>query len=299
MTQQKNFDRRNSGMTLPALCLVAAFFPSTALTAQENQEGPTAEPAVEAAGEHFSEEAIEEVIVIGSRLRRRDYSSASPVVTIDREALEFTGQETLETALSQMPQFSPDFDRTANNPGNGRAQINLRGLGSHRTLVMLNGRRLGPSGIGTAVDVNNLPQALIKSAEIITGGASSVYGSDAVAGIVNFTIRDDFDGLGLDLSTYVTEEGDSNIHDLSLAYGHNFANGRGNITVFAGYYDREETYADAREFTSVPWWDSMWTGEITQGGSPRVPQGLLTFPFVDYGDGGSWTIFDGDGNPRE
>lgn len=246
-----------------------------------------------------ADEAVEEIVVIGSRLRRRDYSSPSPITTIDREALYASGQGTLETAISQMPQFTPDFDRTANNPGNGRAFINLRGLGPGRTLVMLNGRRLAPSGIGTAVDLNNLPQALIQNVEIISGGASAVYGSDAVSGVVNFTLRDDFDGIGIDMSAYVTEEGDSSIYDLNVAYGHNFASGRGNITLFGGYYDREETYADARAFTSAPWGDSTFSGELEQRGSPNVPDGAMFFPQIDYGNGPSDTIFDANGDPRE
>jgi outer membrane receptor protein involved in Fe transport len=246
---------------------------------------------------------IEEIIVTGSRLRRRDFSAPSPIATIDREALEFSGQTTLETTLNQMPQVTPDYDRTANNPGNGTARINLRGLGSHRTLVMLNGRRLAPSGIGTAVDVNNLPQALIERVEVITGGATTVYGSDAVAGVVNFITRNDFEGFSLDLSRHWTEEGDSNIYDVSVAYGHKFSSGRGNITLFGGYYDREETYADARELTSVRWWDPWWdptaAGELMQGGSSRVPEGAILFPEVDFGNGPAWTIFNADGNPRE
>jgi outer membrane receptor protein involved in Fe transport len=246
-----------------------------------------------------TDETIEEIVVIGSRLRRRDYSSPSPIATIDRETLYATGQGTLETAISQMPQFTPDLDRTANNPGNGRAFINLRGLGPGRTLVMLNGRRLAPSGIGAAVDLNNLPQALIESIEIISGGASAVYGSDAVSGVVNFVLREDFEGIGVDMRGYVTEEGDSSIYDINVAYGHNFASGRGNITVFGGYYDRVDTYADARAFTSVPWGDSIFSGQLEQIGSPNVPDGAVFFPPVDYGNGPSSTIFDANGDPRE
>ena len=242
-------------------------------------------------------EAIEEITVTGSRLRRRDFSAPSPVATIDREAIEFTGQGTLETALNQMPQVIPDFNRTANNPGDGTARINLRGLGAGRTLVMLNGRRLAPSGIGSAVDVNMLPQALIERVEVITGGAAAVYGSDAVSGVVNFISRKDFDGLNLGFSGYATERGDSSIYDINLAYGHEFDSGRGNITLFGGYYDREETYADERELTSVPWWD-MWNGELIQGGSSMVPDGLILFPRVDFGNGPAWTTFDPDGSPR-
>jgi iron complex outermembrane recepter protein len=250
-------------------------------------------------GKENADEAIEEIVVIGSRLRRRDYDAPSPVSTIDREALYASGQGTLEAALSQMPQFIPSLDRTANNPGNGRAYVNLRGLGAGRTLVMLNGRRLAPSGVGTEVDLNNLPQALIQSVEVVTGGASAVYGSDAVSGVVNFTLRDDFEGFGLDASAYATEEGDSTIYDLNLAYGHNFSNGRGNITVFGGYYSREETYADARDFTSVPVADDIETGELSETGSPRVPDGVMWVPGIDWGDGPADTIFDPDGNPRE
>ncbi len=255
------------------------------------------DPPSESYADETTEE-IEEITVTGSRLRRRDFSAPSPVATIDREAIEFTGQGTLETALNQMPQVIPDFNRTANNPGNGTARINLRGLGAGRTLVMLNGRRLAPSGIGSAVDVNTLPQALIERVEVITGGAAAVYGSDAVSGVVNFISRKDYDGLSLDLSGYSTEQGDSSIYDINVAYGHEFDSGRGNITLFGGYYDREETYADERELTSVPWWD-MWNGELIMGGSSAVPDGIILFPRVDFGNGPAWTIFDPDGNPRE
>jgi iron complex outermembrane receptor protein len=250
-------------------------------------------------GEEQADEVVEEIIVVGSRLHRRDFSAPSPVTTVDRESLDATGQRTLESALSQLPQFTPSFDRTANNPGNGRAWVDLRGLGAKRTLVMLNGRRLSPSGIGTAVDLNNLPQALIENVEIVTGGASAVYGSDAVSGVVNFNIRSDFEGFGLDFSTYATEQGDSNINDLNVVYGHNFADGRGNLTLYGGYYDREETYADKRAFTSTPLLDGTWDGELYEGGSPVTPSGSMWFPPVDWGNGYANTVFDADGSPRE
>ena len=246
-----------------------------------------------------SEDRIEEIVVIGSRLKRRDFSAPSPVTTIDRESLYATGQGTLESALSQLPQFTPSFDRTANNPGNGRAYVDLRGLGPNRTLVMLNGRRLAPSGIGTAIDLNNLPQALIENVEIVTGGASAVYGSDAVSGVVNFNIRSDFEGWGLDFSTYATERGDSQINDVNAVYGYNLENGRGNISVYAGYYDREETYANRREFTAIPWVDTVWDGELVQGGSPRVPAAALWDPGIDWSGRPADTIFNQDGSPRE
>ncbi len=244
-------------------------------------------------------QAIEEIVVTGSRLLRRDFSSPSPITTINREAIAFSGQATLETTLNKMPQIMPDFDRTANNPGNGTARVNLRGLGSSRTLVMLNGRRLASAGIGSSVDINSLPQALMERVEIITGGATTVYGSDAVAGVVNFVTRTDFDGFGLDASAYATEKGDSTIYDINLTYGHEFANGKGNLTLFGGYYDREPLFQSEREFTQFAWFDDG-DGDVVQGGSSATPQGTIFSPRIDYGDGQgpARTIFEPNGDPR-
>ena len=244
-------------------------------------------------------QAIEEIVVTGSRLLRRDFSSPSPISTISRETLAFSGQATLEASLNKMPQITPDLNRTANNPGNGTARINLRGLGSGRTLVMLNGRRLASAGIGSSVDVNSLPQALMERIEIITGGATTVYGSDAVAGVVNFITRTDFDGFGLDMSAYATEKGDSDIYDINLTYGHQLANGKGNVTLFGGYYDREPLFQSEREFTQFAWVD-VGGGEVVQGGSSATPQGTIFSPRIDYGNGEGpvRTIFDQSGDPR-
>ncbi len=241
---------------------------------------------------------IDEVTVTGSRLRRRDFNAPSPIASIDQAQIRNTGQANLEAALNQMPQVTPSINRATNNGSNGTAEINLRGLGAGRTLVMLNGRRMAASGIGSAVDINSIPQALIDRVEIITGGATTVYGSDAIAGVVNFITRRDFDGFGIDASAYMTERGDANTYDINLTYGHNFSNGRGNLTVFGAYLDREELFADQRELTSVPWSDS-WEGELVQSGSSANPEGAVTFPRYDYGNGAARTTFDPDGNARE
>ena len=198
-------------------------------------------------------DAVEEIIVTGSRVKRRDFNSPSPITTLDREAIAASPEATLEGLLNDMPQVTPDFDRISNNPSNGKAHINLRGLGPGRTLVMLNARRFAPSGVGSAVDINNIPQALIKRVEIITGGASTVYGSDALAGVVNFITRDDFEGFSVEGSYSITEKGDAAATDINIAWGTNFADGRGNVTVFGGYYDREELFASERRSTRFAW----------------------------------------------
>jgi len=243
-------------------------------------------------------EVIEEIVVTGSRIRRRDFHSASPISTIDRDDLLFSGQATLEEMLNQMPQIMPDYSRTSNNPGDGTARLNLRGMGAGRTLVLLNGRRVAPSGIGSAIDVNNLPQSLIQRVEIITGGASTVYGSDAIAGVINFITRKDYDGFNLDTGIYTTERGDADMYELNIAYGHNFVNGRGNVTLFGGIYEREASYASDRAITSVVYWDD-WEGNVVEGGSNRTPAGRIIFPGADLGNGPVSVTFDPDGTPRE
>jgi outer membrane receptor protein involved in Fe transport len=244
-----------------------------------------------------SEERImEEIVVTGSRLPQRDYDALSPIATIDREALLFASQPTLEETLNQMPQVAPDYGRSSNNPGDGTARINLRAMGAGRTLVLLNGRRVSPSGVGGEVNANNLPQALVERVEVITGGATTVYGSDAIAGVVNFITRDDFEGFGLDTSFYVTEEGDSRINDTNLSFGWDLG-GNGNLAMYAGYYDREALFASEREFTSVSWFD-WWDGTIRQGGSSTTPAGVVFNPQVDFGGGFARTTFDANGDPR-
>jgi outer membrane receptor protein involved in Fe transport len=170
-------------------------------------------------------------------------------------------------------------------------------MGANRTLAMLNGRRLAPAGIGSSVDLNSLPQALIDRVEIITGGATTVYGSDAVAGVVNFKTRSDFDGFEAEVSAYVTGDGDSEVYDANLAWGHNFAE-RGNIALFGGYLERKATFTGEREFTSVQWGD-VGIGRLVQLGSLAIPAGQITFPPVDLGNGPGPITFTPDGLPVE
>ncbi|HEX5764162.1 MAG TPA: TonB-dependent receptor, partial [Woeseiaceae bacterium] len=214
------------------------------------------------------------------------------------EAIAFSGRPTLEDALNQMPQVVPDFNRTANNPGDGTARINLRGFGAGRTLVLLNGRRIAPSGVGGAIDINNLPQALVDRVEIITGGATTVYGSDAVAGVVNFITRDDFAGLEIDASVNTTEENDANAYDVNVAFGNDFGNGRGNVTLYAGTHDREALFASERELTRQSFQNDDTDGTLLEGGNVVTPEGVIFFPEVNLGTNSPWVTFNADGTPR-
>jgi iron complex outermembrane receptor protein len=265
------------------MCVIAWLFPLSAMAQDATDE---------------EELALEEVVVTGTRIKRRDYTSISPLSTISREDIEFSGQPTLEEYLNQMPQIQPGFGRTSNNPGDGTAQINLRNMGPGRTLVMMNGRRLAPSGVGSAVDVNNLPSALVERVEIITGGASTVYGSDAIAGVVNFITRDDFEGLTTEGSYYITEQGDSDIWDVNLVWGNEFASGRGNVTFYAGLYERQELFAGEREISSVPYTQNVVTGTVDVSGSPSAPAGAIFLPLFNLGSGPVQVAFNPDGTPR-
>jgi outer membrane receptor protein involved in Fe transport len=270
---------------LPSSLMLIFFFMAPASFAQDDDD-------------ESDDYMLEEVVVTGSRIRRRDFSSPSPITTINSEDFEFSGQPTLEEYLNQMPQLHPDYGRTSNNPGDGTAKLNLRGLGAGRTLVLLNGRRVAPSGMGSAIDVNNLPRSLLDRVEIITGGASTVYGSDAIAGVINFITRQNFDGIGLDASYNVTAEGDSKIYDANLVYGHNFSGGGGgNITMYAGYYERKPLFASEREISSVPLTDT-WEGEIQETGSSVGPAGISFAPPVDLGSGPGRMTWNPDGTPR-
>ena len=138
------------------------------------------------------EAVIEEVVVTGSRIKRRDFVSNSPVATLDAREIELTNTVNVESLLNTLPQLVPALDRTSNNPGNGTATVDLRGLGASRTLVLMNGTRVTPTSSAGVVDINTIPTALIERVEVLTGGASAVYGSDAVAGVVNFIMKDNF-----------------------------------------------------------------------------------------------------------
>ena len=199
------------------------------------------------------DEALEEIVVTGSRIARPDFESASPVFSIAAEKFEETGSTSVDSVLNRMPQFVPDFTSTSNNPGNGgQGNVQLRGLGTTSTLVLLDGRRLVPANGNGVVDVNVIPPSLIERVEIVTGGASAVYGSDAVAGVVNFRLRDDFEGLQFDGSGAQTEHGDGAEYSVGLTAGHSFADARGHAMGYVGYTNRDAVTSAERKFSAYP-----------------------------------------------
>ena len=223
----------------------------------------------------LAEEAqLEEVVVTGSRIRRADYVANAPVATLGADQIELTATVNTEQLLNTMPQMVPGFDRTSNNPGNGTATVDLRGLGSNRTLVLINGTRAVPTTQGGSVDINNIPTALIERVEVLTGGASAVYGSDAVAGVVNFVLKDDFEGVSFNVMTEQTEEGDAELTSVDLTIGGNIADGRGNVVINAQYTDRSDLFQGDRGFANFAQFDDTDANGnpiLINGGSSGVP----------------------------
>jgi outer membrane receptor protein involved in Fe transport len=198
------------------------------------------------------EAELEEVIVTGSRIAKRDNTAESPIYTIDLDTIQESGMVTLDHYLNTLPQIVANISSQSNNPSSGgRAFIDLRGLGPNRNLVLMDGRRpMGQANGGTTVDANTIPAALIERVEIITGGAAATYGADAIAGVVNFIMKKDFDGFEFAPQYRVTEEGDGEELNFDLTFGGNFADGRGNAVFSASYFDRKAIYKGAREFSA-------------------------------------------------
>jgi iron complex outermembrane receptor protein len=164
-------------------------------------------------------------VVTGSRIRVQDYVAANPVTSVTAETIENSGQTNLTSFLTDVPALSSSLTlqdgADTSTPGlAGLNLLNLRGLGTDRTLVLVNGRRHIAANPGTSsVDVNSIPVALVERTEVLTGGASAVYGADGVSGVVNFILKDDFEGIDFRAQTGWSDEGGGENNFVSLLLG--------------------------------------------------------------------------------
>jgi iron complex outermembrane recepter protein len=226
---------------------------------------------VSAAEEEVTEE-LQEVVVTGSRIARPDYAANSPIVTVGDEILKNSSTASVEVNLNKLPQFvaektpvlGGDIQATATNTP-GSATVSLRGIGSNRNLVLIDGRRATPANGSMAVDVNTLPSAAIERVEIISGGASSTYGADAVGGVVNFILRKNFQGVEFSGQYGISERGDGEEYSLSGLMGTDFADGRGNVSVALAVSDRNSSLQADR-----PWYRKQFA-DPTIGGNYFFP----------------------------
>ena len=262
----------------------------------------------------------EAVVITGSRIASPNILSTSPITTINAEEIKLDGVRNVEDILNRLPQAFADYGSNQSNGATGTATINLRNLGSDRTLVLINGRRL-PAGSPTlyATDLNQIPAALIQRIERLTGGASAVYGSDAVAGVVNFIMNDKFEGVQLDFNYGFYNHNQDNAvasiigarnfplpddvgadgqtFDINLMVGGNFAGNKGNATAYLGFKRDKAVLQSQRDYSSCALLSNSAnpSANFTCGGSST------SFPgrFFDLNnDDTDLTIADSAGNVR-
>jgi len=246
--------------------------------APKPQAKPAPKPASKpkpAAEEPPVEEYIEEIVVTGSRIPRKELTTAAPVTVLDAEQLEKTGRASIGEILQSLPEQSNGINTQYNNGGDGATRVNLRGLGTRRTLVLLNGRRhvAGGTGADATVDLNAIPTAAIQRIEILKDGGSAVYGSDAIAGVVNIITRKDYSGTELRAFSGMSSAGDGLLYDLSLTTGQSTE--RGNILFTAGYYTQQDVFAGDRSFSKYDTFYDFPSRRILTEGSSSTPQGVF------------------------
>ena len=243
----------SGGALLSAVMLMA---PTTRALAQDNAAQP----------------AEETVVVTGSRIPRRDFTANAPIMTVDEALFDETSIIGVETILNQMPQFVPavtqfttaDVQQTATNTV-GASTVSLRGLGANRNLVLINGRRAMPVNPTMVVDTNSIPSSAIARVEVISGGASAVYGADAVGGVVNFVLKDDYEGASVDVRFADTEHGGNQEITVSGLIGANMAGDRGNVMLGV------ERSTRTKEWT----WERDW--RVADYANPNTGGGFFTF----------------------
>ena len=258
---------------------------------------------------------LEEVIVTGSRISSPNLTAISPITSVDAGYISSTNLTRTEDILNNLPMVFAGQNSTVSNGATGTASVNLRGLGANRTLVLVNGRRLGPGqGTGTNVsDINEVPAALIERVDILTGGASSVYGADAVAGVVNFVLNTHFEGVKVDTSYSFFNHSNNNDlaqstlaaggiaapngsvntgfgKNVSVLMGSNFADNKGNATAFFTY-DREAAVLQSKYDYSGCTLGATKAGGLTCSGSGTSAKNGAGGYFQAYGSAPGPALF--------
>jgi outer membrane receptor protein involved in Fe transport len=277
LTKNTQADRAKIA-AIRSLALLSASATAMALFAQPAHAQDSTQPAEAETGAGTS------IIVTGSRIRRPNLESAIPITSIGGEEIFEQGQNSVGDTLNDLPQLRSTFAQQNPGAGVGIAGLNLldlRGLGTVRTLVLVNGRRHVAADMlnnASSPDVNTIPNDLIERVDIVTGGNSAVYGSDAIAGVVNFVLKRDFEGVQARGNVAMSEKGYGLNQYASMMYGTNFADGRGNITLHAEFANQERVYA-----SDIPWLrqnNAFATVDADVGGLPQGSDGFPDAVFV-------------------
>ncbi|WP_246194834.1 TonB-dependent receptor domain-containing protein [Pseudidiomarina piscicola] len=239
-----------------------------------------------------AEEAQERITVTGSRIKRTDYESSSPVQITSSEEIKASGFTRIEDLMNSLPQVEAAQTSYIANGASGVATLDLRGIGTNRTLVLMNGRRLQPGGVySQAPDVNQVPAALVERVEVLTGGGSATYGADAVSGVVNFVMKDDFQGVELNVGASGYQHNNNNeyiqglmddrnfdypnggsgisgkSYNIDLTMGGTFAGGKGHATAYATWRQINEMRQETRDYSSC----ALNAAGTACGGSSTAP----------------------------
>ena len=214
-----------------------------------------------------TEEAESDVIIVtGTRVTNPNLELSSPVSVVSEAELTLQQTAGVEEDLRTIPGVVNSVGANTNNGNGGSTLINLRGIGSNRNISLLNGTRVIPSTTTLEVNLDIIPVALLERVDVLTGGAGSTYGADAISGVINFITKQDFEGATLNVLNNITEEGDGNIFRADLTLGANLADGRGNVVMNIGYTNRDPLRQGQRDFSEFN--ISSVTGN--QGGSPTT-----------------------------
>lgn len=227
---------------------------------------------------------LDNVVVTGSRIRSKNLLSTTPVTSVSQENLKSTGSLSVEEYLNTLPQLVAGNTKSSNVFGDSdqTSTLNLRGLGPKRSLVLVNGKRFVAAGPKGLVDINNIPASLVERVEIVTGGGSAVYGSDAMAGVVNFILKDKFDGMQVDAQYGMSGEGDAAVWSTSATIGG--SGERSSSWLHVNYEERELLRGNQRDLSRFALTDTG-NGFMRTGSASRRGGTLLAIP-TPNGSGG-------------
>ena len=195
------------------------------------------------------EAPAKDIVVTGTLVRNPNLVQANPVNATTADQIELKQSNVAEEVLREIPGVVANIGSAVNNGNGGSSYVDLRGLGSNRNIVLLDGNRIVPADLAGRVDLNNIPLALISRVDAQTGAAVTTYGADAITGVVNFVTRKDFAGLDLSVGEQITEQGDGNYLRADLTVGANFDDGRGNAVLSIGYQESDPVYQGDRDFS--------------------------------------------------
>jgi iron complex outermembrane receptor protein len=216
---------------------------------------------------------MEQVVVVGSRIRRIDIETSQPVFVLERAQLERTGLVSVGDILQELTAHGAALNTTFNNGGDGSTRVDLRNLGDNRTLVLVNGRRW-ITGLDGGVDLNSIPLAVIERIEVLKDGASAIYGSDAIAGVINITTVDSYDGMEARAYLGESAEGDGRVESYDFTLG--TSSERASVVANVSYVKQEPIFAGAREISAVPVF-GLPPNDVYAGASATTPYGRFGF----------------------